>query len=485
MINKVRDRLQFEIERQIMAERLWPRLGLLKPFPKQQAVLDAWLNGAQYILLRCGRRGAKTVTASMPIVPETAFPPPGYLPKRMLLHTGPDADVTDRVGGYLWSWIVKGKLWDFRPRTASERERYIELPWGVRVEGKTTKSTGGGSPDHLLGEGIVGTICDEHARDRKNILPEYILPPLADHNGWVIIPTTPKGRRNHLYDTEKAWKAKMEAGDKRYYVAHWTSWENPYINHQLLQDFKEYCERTEQPELYAQEILAEYTSITGSIYRTFKPTRGTEQWHVDKVDYIPGLPIELGIDWGTDHPFAVIFGQIVDGDCLNIFDVISEVGLDPLQMVDKTLEKLAQYNVPYQPHQRCPDNPAKLVHMAYCDPSGLGNKKLFLNSGFRIFDPSPKDKANLNDVYAGILEVSKLFARQYAPACRIDSKCVDLIEGIENYVWKENADRQPLKLDDDECDALRYLVMGALGLKSISKAIHRFGGERGEALIGY
>lgn len=436
-----KQRLQFLIKREIIANHYWPKLGLKKPPPKTQAILDAWLNGAVYLDINAGRRSTKTITGAMIALPEMCFGPDGALPQRLLLHTGPEFDITDRVGAYLWKWIVQEQLFGFRPKPASERERFIQLPWGAKVAGKTTKE-----PTSILGEGLVGILSDEHARNKPEILPQYYLPPLADCGGWLMNMTTPRGRLNHSYDTHMKWKAKMESGDPRYFVQHMTSYDNPYVDHQVFDDFKEYCERTGQIELWYQECMAEYTSLAGAIYQHFAPEKSGQDWHVTTVDYIPGIPISMGIDWGTDHPFVCIFGQVVDGDRLNVFDVISESGLDPNQQLDRVQSVLD----------------GRKMDMAYCDPSGLGNKILFKNNGIWVFKPSIRNKSKLNDVKGGITEVNKLFARIHSPGLQIDRSCGKLIAGLQNYQWGTN--EKPEKTNDDECDALRYLVMGAIGL---------------------
>ena len=78
-----KQRLEFLIKREIIAKHYWAKLGIKKPFPKQQAIIDAWLNGAQYIHLNAGRRSSKTLLGSMFIIPEMSFAPFGNLPQRL------------------------------------------------------------------------------------------------------------------------------------------------------------------------------------------------------------------------------------------------------------------------------------------------------------------------------------------------------------------------------------------------------------------
>lgn len=448
--DKFVDRQTFLIKRRMLFDKYWPKLGFSEPFPQQAAAWEAWLAGAIFMMIVAGRRGAKTGTAAATVIAEAAFPPFGALPKRLINHTAPTFGVTDRVGEYIWNWVVNKKIFGLRPKKISERERRIELPWACKIEGKTCEN-----PDSLLGSGNVETISDEHARIKKGVMEQYMIPPLSDATGCLWIASTPKGRRNHLYKTYLDWKAKMESGDPRYYVGHWTSYDNPYHDHSILREYEESCRRTDQMELYNQEILAEFTSISGAIYKRFTPTKGIEPWHVGNIDYIPDREVYIGIDWGYDHPFVAVFGQLIEGDRLRVFDVISKSGLEPNEQVHEVRKTLRKYwydgNIPD-------------VEMLYCDPSDPGNKKLFRKADFPVYAAPKKPKIALNARGAGITEVKSLLARTVKPGLQIDVSCDTLISGIESYEWDDN--ENPIKEQDDEVDALRYLVMGTVGMKN-------------------
>lgn len=453
------DRTVMLVQRQMLADQFWPKLKLKKAPPHQQAVFDAWLNGAMYILLRWGRRSSKTVTGAKLFIPELGFKPPGSLPQRVLSHTGPNWEVTDRVFSYLKKWIKDDRIFGVEPRVI-DGNRIIELPWGARTEGETTHRDSG-EPDNLLGEGIVGRIGDEHARDKANVLDKYLMPPLFDTGGWIILISTPRGKLNHLYETEMLWKARMEAGDHRYFVSHATSYDNPYINHKALDEYRIKCEQTGSMDLFREQILAEYTSRSGSIYPQFRYEQNGKPWHVGHYPYIPGVPVDFGIDWGYDHPFVCLFGQVIDGDRLRIFAEISQRGLSPVDQCNRVMSKLDNIAA-FEPDA---ESIYDIMGMVYADPSGAASKKLFRDAGFSVWEPSKRDRTRINSVNDGIVEVRKLLSRPDITGLEIDKSCVNLIKGIQNYVWSDKAQlERPVKIDDDECDALRYYVMGAIGL---------------------
>jgi len=449
------ERVEYLIKRQYYCELFMKQVGIV-PFPKQREVLKAFYNGADFIQLRWGRRGAKSVIGTVCGASETPFKSGGMLPKRLLLHTGPDKDTTDRVGGYFQNWFSVMRI--MGTVRASERERFIEFPWGMRIEGKSTEAKTGKEPSHLLGDGNAGIISDEHAMIQPHVLGQYFLPSLLDTQGWIMLISTPRGKRNHFYETEKLWRAEMEGGNPRYFVSHSTSFDNPHNDPEWLKMQEKMYVNAGQEDLWCQEFLAEYTSVSGAIYKKFTETKGDKQWHVGDYRYNPDLPVVVGIDWGTDHPFVALFGQVVEGDRMRIIHEISERGGDAPDWADWCTDYLQ--GIGLQPHD---------VEMCYCDPSGLSAKITFERRGYNLFQSYPDDRKSLNSVNDGIIEVNNLISEQRFPKLQISDTCQNTIFGVQSYKW--GANNKPKKVDDDEVDALRYLIMGRLGLTRSSELV--------------
>jgi hypothetical protein len=266
---------------------------------------------------------------------------------------------------------------------------------------------------------------------------------------------------NHLYDLEQYFLKKISEGDRSYFVSHATSYDNPYNDRKLIDAYIERCDASGQHELAMQEVFAEYTTLAGAVYKNFYPEKDGKPYHIDDVPYIPGLPVYAGVDWGTAHNFAAIFFQIVDECCVRVFAMISENDLDPVQCANRVLASLFEFEVK-----------PELVMPFYCDPSNLGNKKLFTNLDIPVYQPESSDKSALNDVLGGIATVKEYFAKttwEGKPCIVIDKSCEKLIIGLQSYRWGGN--NRPEKVNDDEADAFRYGVMGALGLKSRDLAV--------------
>jgi len=465
--NFIRERLIYLETREYFHRKFWNDAGLKPPFPQQQSAINAWYNGADHILLKTGRRAAKTITGASFIPPEAKFRPTGALPKRHILHTGPATEVTDRVGQFLWSWINNRNLIGKVAKGSSEAKRLIKMPWHAEIRGKTTKSEAGKKPLHLQGDAQYGILEDEAASDAPIVLPQFLMPMVGDVSGWLLLASTPKGRLNHYYATYKDWKARMEAGDPRYYVGEWTSYDNPYIDHAWIEDFREFCEATNQMELWYQEVMGDWTSLSGAIYKGFKPTVAGSPWHVNPdAQYIPGVPIILGIDWGEN--FRCEFAHRVDGDRFIFFDEIADKITDPNAQLELVIAKLREHTGMEW------GQAVREVSTAYCDPSGLTMITLFANAGFHVFRPNPRQKTTLNAVEPGINQVQLLYSRSDMPGIVINpERCYTLIEETLGYERNPKT-QQPIKTDDHSCDGKRYLIQGEMGLYTKAPALLEF-----------
>ena len=428
-----------------------------EPHPKQAEIHDAIDRGATRCASVWGRRGGKTILWADEAAVQVPFGPTGNMPRRLIRLTGPEFVLTDPAFEYLWHWIVDEEILGYKPKHASARERYIQMPWPCHVECKTTDN-----PKALQGKGVALNVCDEHADDHEGILKQFILPTTFDTGGIVGCIGTPKGKLNHYTKTYEDW-SKEAATDPQYFTSHATSYDNPHIDHRELDKYRAACIRAHCEQVFDQEVMARFVSLSGAIYDNFQPMRDGAPWHVGEVSYRDYLPLVIGVDWGTIHNYVNVIGQVIEGDRLNIIEEISTPGLDPERMVKATLKQLGK----------------RKAGMSYCDPSGAGNKKLFRKYGIPVYEPSSKDRTQLNNVEDGILQVKRCFGREDLPGIVIDPSCAQLIKGIYSYEWNDRATKAtPKKVDDDEVDALRYLVMGTIGLKQALPFLYVPGGNK-------
>lgn len=186
--------------------------------------------------------------------------------------------------------------------------------------------------------------------------------------------------------------------------------------------------------------------ITGEEY----PSSLTKQQLVSLM-LARGMSFYSGIDWGFEHPFAVVTAA-VDGNRAFVFDVVAASGLELSQMVDL-----------------CETRIKHLDPVIFPDTAYPGSIKTFKRHGFKMRD-WPKAKGS---VVAGIEIVrAKLWPTIGEPQMfflRDDEGCELLAKFMSTYHWKIDTAGRPTDVpedtDDDLLDAHRYLIMNVFAPK--------------------
>ncbi len=169
-----------------------------------------------------------------------------------------------------------------------------------------------------------------------------------------------------------------------------------------------------------------------------------------------------GIDHGYSHNFAVVTG-FVHGDRLFIFDALGISELEIGQKVD-LLERRIK---PWDP-------------TIWADPEDPGSRKTFVKHGFRCREW----KKTAGSVKEGIdtVRMKIMPALGAAPEMfflKDDDGCDLLFSRLSKYHWVLDAAERPTDVpdeeDDDECDALRYLVMNRFSAKRLRQRSGRPG----------
>jgi hypothetical protein len=169
-----------------------------------------------------------------------------------------------------------------------------------------------------------------------------------------------------------------------------------------------------------------------------------------------GCEFVSGVDHGYSHNFAVVTG-FIDGDRLFIFDVISVAELE----IGSKVELLERQIKPWDP-------------TLWCDPADPSARVTFVKHGFR----APKWAKTAGSVLEGIDAVRlKLSPALGGPPELFILKgedehgCDLLFSRLSKYHWVLDAAEKPTDVpdddDDDECDALRYLVMNRFSAKKL------------------
>ena len=205
-------------------------------------------------------------------------------------------------------------------------------------------------------------------------------------------------------------------------------------------------------------ILGEWCIAEGSIYSMWDPAR-----HVVLPSQVPdGLRlVSLGVDYGTRHPFAAVLVGVAEGKLWVADEWVhdgqaTKVQLAPTQYSTRVREWLGP---------RRPEG-------VYVDPAAADfNRQLWVD-GMAGVTRADNDVAPGIRTIAGLLSAGKL---------QVSARCERLIQGLPGYAWDEKAALtgvdKPIKVGDDEADALRY---GVHSSKWVWDDVIR-NGERGAA----
>ena len=151
----------------------------------------------------------------------------------------------------------------------------------------------------------------------------------------------------------------------------------------------------------------------------------------------PWKYVEAGIDWGFVHAFACEVGGITGSGHVSVIDEVYEQGLT----IDRIIPILSLLRETHGVRTFWAD-PSEPGYILQCQRAGL-----------------PVEPAQ-NAVSPGINVVATQIGRglTVAPSCR------GLLGELPGYTWAPNKaggfHERPIEINDDACDAFRYLVVG-------------------------
>lgn len=443
-------------ERTLLRNEVFKRTGYT-PHPKQQEFHQAIENGARFIVKNWGRRTGKTISDVIEGIVEMGMEPPRktdgiQLPKRHVWAVGPTYEVTEPQFEYYYDWLVTKAIFG-KPRRESEREKLIEMPWGSRLDCKTTIK-----PRSMRGMGTVYAAPDEYADCDPETIDKYLIPTLADVGGILPVSSTPQGRLNHFFPLWEDWLKESQT-NPLYFASHATSYDNPHIDHEAIEEFRRKCERQGTMYIFRQEVLAEFTAVTGAIFPNFFPDKDGIPWHVQEFERLD-LPFGAGVDFNFDKPFGCCFCQKGPDDQIFIWDEIYEPGLDDPAKARAVNAKMSSFaDSTYHP----------FLEMCYCDPSAASGKQTFRNHGLSVWESESSDNVKINDVDNGIDLMLEKFGREDKPGFVIHPRCVNLISELQGY---HKIKGRIVKENDHLIDGLRYYNTALYG--SVSQPVVMF-----------
>jgi len=218
---------------------------------------------------------------------------------------------------------------------------------------------------------------------------------------------------------EWSWVHQKVQGWDNAQVIHSTYLDNPFLDASyrlILEDLKD-----TDPELYQVYALGEYATLSNIIYRNYV---------VDKVFPPEFHDVYYGLDFGFNHPAALSCVADLDGE-LYLSEVIFETHLTNQDLIDL----MGVLGV-------CKKAPI------YADSAEPARIEEIYRAGYNIHPAEKKVTDGIDSVKRFKLHIHK------------DS--VNLIKEFRAYKWKMDKNGnildEPVKFNDDLCDATRYAV---------------------------
>jgi hypothetical protein len=372
-------------------------------------------------------------------------------PGKRFWIVGPTYDLGEKEFRVIWDdLIVKLQLGRDRRVKRSYNKKagnmFIEFPWQTRLEVRSADH-----PENLVGEALDWCIMSEAAKHRQETWERFIRPALADKRGGADFPTTPEGH-NWYYDL---WMLGKNPSLPEYEAWRFPSWENSAVYPLGRQDPEIILlERTMTPEAFLQEIGADFSSFTGKIY----PEWDVESF-VQNVEYIPGLPSYMCVDFGYTNPLAAIEFQVTPDDRVRIW----REHYKPYMTLSEHIRTWKTRDNPEGYH-------LDMVFGDSEDPEGVAT----ISEKFAPCMALPQAKTNWRegvDLVRSFMtmretgrDIDEYGTPEETPALVVDFKCVHTISEFNNYKAKApragtNVPEMGHKMMDHAMDAVRYGFM--------------------------
>jgi hypothetical protein len=376
---------------------------------------------ARFKVLRCGRRFGKTTYAVEEMKGACLFEP------------GPVAyfaTTRDQARDIVWTELLENVIGTSNYVSHNEQRLEVTLrrPDGtlnrIRLFGWENIETARGKKYSLV---VLDELDSMRAFEKQ--WREIIRATLADYRGRALFMGTPKGYKS-LYRLEKLSKS-----NSNYEVFHFTSFDNPFLSADELEEMRGEMSETQ----FAQEMLAEYHKMEGLIYEEFSRDR-----HMKPCPFTP-VRWALSIDFGYNHPFAAGIFAIGADDSMHLDRMIYKRKLSDEQRKEAVKDLIGDTRLDFQ----IADSE---------DPLAIDTLNRQLNLKIQ---PVVKGAGS---VLEGINKSKSLLSHD---RLTMDPSCEDLAWEKENYSWKvdkgDNPLDEPIKENDDACDMERYAIVTVHG----------------------
>lgn len=235
----------------------------------------------RFMVIVIGRRGGKTTWASD--------------------HVG--CESLEHRGNYLWgapthkiSSIGRRRFRRYF-KNGIRKARWSAPASATMVSGSRVMWASFQKDSGAIGEGLKCAVIEEAARVKKQIIYEDLFPTVMDTGGRFIAITTPRGKRNWVWE----WYLRALAGKKHYAYVHGPSTENPSP---FIREFVEIARENMPERLFRQEILAEFVEGEGEVFLYIRDNARLPFWLV--APQSPDHRYAIGLDLGRRRDYTVL-----------------------------------------------------------------------------------------------------------------------------------------------------------------------------------
>lgn len=391
-------------------------------------------NAARFKVVVCGRRWGKT-TLGIWLCLRGAIQDPG-----IYWWVGPTFPSVQSSG----AWEMLKNIVSLIPGTEiREADKEVILVNGSQIWIKTAKD-----PDSLRGPKLKGVVLDEFSQTQSRAWTEVLRPALTDYRGWALFIGTPKGK-NWAYrlfqtaQTRVGWAAFKKPTTN-----------NPFIDPKEIEDARLDMSDNE----FKQEYEADFGASQYLVYEEVDPQ--VHMWRGDTPEFVS---YHGGMDFGGDtigaHKSATVIAGKTKADELLVIAAFEQAGPNIAER---------QVNWTLQQEQTLAEIHGKL-RMPFHGVTYRADKtqslgiQFMARMGIRVYPT----KGGPDSVDEGIQLVHRrLEVRNGKPKLFWLKEVPWVQAAMMRYRYPEpRADgsvqsKNPLKVDDDTVDALRYMVEG-------------------------
>lgn len=375
--------------------------------------------------LRAGRRGGKTRVGAMSAIEEMIVP---YSIGWCCAPSYPELE--DYVIPAFFSILPAD--WFDNPLTEwSEDRLHLRLPNGAECSFRSLDD-----PNRGAGPGLDWAWIDE-GRKIQELAWHLLRPSLTERKGIAFVTSSPDWGEDWCH---RNFYRPAEEGRPGYWAVTYQTKDNPIIDPAEVEEAR----ATMPPELFRREFEASIEYPTGTIYgdvldQCLAGDAAIKEWIDEWAEIHPARQGVVGLDPGTDHPFAGVkivatpFGLVACGE-------YEERRLTYLKHAEGLKAMVGPLQLRWGIDRSQAQASIELTqHGIYAAPAE-------------------------NDVDAGIQRVYSWMATK---KLRISiTRCPKLIARLRQYRWADVPETKrglvkpvPYKKDDDLPDALRYAVM--------------------------